>query len=401
MIFYAFYNAGLLELSPPDSVDERQFGFVDDVALLAMGPTFEEAHRKLRDMMERRGGAFDWSTNHNSPFELTKLALMNFAPRSSNNIPLTATNAKTGRVTTVKAANTYRFLSILFDPKLRWKAQHERAAHSAETWINLVKRLARTASGISAGGMRQLYLAIAVPKITYAAEVWYTLPHKPKESSLKCTGSVALTNRVQMAQQKAMIKLLGAMGTTAGDVLNAHAMVPPPHLLFLKALTRSAMRVVSLPDFHPLYRPTRHCLRRTAKRHTSPLNILFRTTNVKPKAYETILLARRHRNYELLANVHIDDDRSKAITNAKAITGLAAYTDGSGMDGKVGAAAVLMLSNTELRSLQYRLGTERDHTVYKAEIMVVILAIHLLMQVEQGLQRVTIGVDNQAVLLGL
>ena len=51
MIFYAFYNAGLLELSPPGSIDEWQFGFVDDMALLAIGPTFEETHRKLKSMM--------------------------------------------------------------------------------------------------------------------------------------------------------------------------------------------------------------------------------------------------------------------------------------------------------------------------------------------------------------
>ena len=52
MIFYAFYNVGLLELSPPDLMDERQFSFVDDVALLVTGLTFVEAHRKLWDMME-------------------------------------------------------------------------------------------------------------------------------------------------------------------------------------------------------------------------------------------------------------------------------------------------------------------------------------------------------------
>ena len=228
MMFYAFYNAGLLELSPPGSTDERQFGFVDDVTLLATGPTFVETHEKLKSMMERTGGAFNWSESHNSPFELTKLALMNFAPRHTNDTPLTIHHAKMNRTTTVKAATTYRFLGVLFDPKLRWKAQREKAARSATTWINLVKRLSRTASGVSAGGMRQLYLAVAVPKITYAAEVWYTLPHKSKPSNLKRTGSITFTNKIQTAQRRAAITILGAMGTTAGDVLNAHALIPPP-----------------------------------------------------------------------------------------------------------------------------------------------------------------------------
>ena len=96
---------------------------------------------------------------------------MNFAPRHANNTPLAIHHTKMNRTTTVKVTTTYRFLRVLFDPKLRWKAQHEKAARSAATWINLVKRLSQTASGVSAGGMRQLYLAVAVLKITYVAEV--------------------------------------------------------------------------------------------------------------------------------------------------------------------------------------------------------------------------------------
>ena len=61
MIYYAFYNAGLLEISPPGSWDKAQFGFVDDVALLATGNNFDETHERLMDMMGRPGSTFDWS----------------------------------------------------------------------------------------------------------------------------------------------------------------------------------------------------------------------------------------------------------------------------------------------------------------------------------------------------
>ena len=211
--------------------------------------------------VERPGGAFNWLESHNSPFELTKLTLVNFSPRGSSNLPLTINHVRMCRMTTIRATNAYRFLSVIFDPRLKWKAQHEKAARSAATWINLVKRLMHTALGISAGGMRQLYLSVAIPKITYAVEVWYTLPHKAKPANLKRTGSVTFTNKVQSAQRRAAITMMGAMGTTAGDILNAHAFIPPPHLLFLKALTRSATRLVTLPSQHPMHGPTRHCLR--------------------------------------------------------------------------------------------------------------------------------------------
>ena len=140
---------------------------------------------------------------------------------------------------------------------------------------------------------------------------------------------------------------------------------------------------------------------RMAKRHSSPLHVLFHTTNVKKGNYETILPAHQHCNYKLLADIHVDDDRTKVITDAKALTGLRAYCNGLGMEGQIGAAAILTVGNTELCSVCYHLGTKKEHTVYEVEITAVILVLHLLSQVECSAQTVTIGVDNQAVLLGL
>ena len=401
MIFYAFYNAGLLELSPPGSRDEGQFGFVDDVALLATGDSFIETHEKLTDMMERPGGAFDWSESHNSPFELTKLALMDFSPKAYRESSLTLTHTHSDRTTTIKSVQSYRFLGIQFDPKLKWKVQTERATRQAEAWINLIHRLARTSTGLSAKGMRQLYVAVAIPKMSYAADVWYTIPHKAHETSRKRVGSVKFTQKLQSAQRRVAITMLGAMRTTAGDVLNAHAYLPPPHLLFFATLVRSATRLASLPPSHPLHKPTQQAIKRQVKRHRGPLHTLFTTTGIHPKNYETILPARRRRNYRLLGDIHIDEDREVAIANANQLKGIVVYTDGSGCDKKVGAAAVMMKNGRELDSLHYHLGSETEHTVYEAEAIAVILALHLLTNLKKKLKKVTIGMDNQAVLLGM
>ena len=267
MIYYAFYNAGLLEISPPNSPDEKQFGFVDDVALLATGKDFNETYQKLADMMTRPLGAFDCADSHNSQFELSKLALMNFSPKKSQNTELTITHPYSLSPTVIKPTQSYKFLGVLFDPKLRWKAQSDRAARTSEAWINLVKRLARTASGLSAKGMRQLYTAIAVPKMTYAADIWYTIPYYPNTESKRKSGSVQFTKRVTSAQRSMTIAILGAMRSTAGDVLDVHAFLPPPHLLFLKTLIRSATRLATLPDYHPLFRPAHRALNKQPKRH--------------------------------------------------------------------------------------------------------------------------------------
>ncbi len=68
MILYLSYNADLLE--------EGAVAFVDDTVLIAEGKNFTETHKLLSDFLERRGGGFDWSRDHNSKFELSKTVIM-------------------------------------------------------------------------------------------------------------------------------------------------------------------------------------------------------------------------------------------------------------------------------------------------------------------------------------
>ena len=61
----------------------------------------------------------------------------------------------------------------------------------------------------------------------------------------------------------------------------------------------------------------------------------------------------------------------------------------------------MMRNSRELSSLRYHLGPEMEHTVYEAEAIAVVLALHILTKLKNRLKRVTIGTDNQAVLMGL
>jgi hypothetical protein len=76
MILYAFYNAPLIQVAAYPS--ETALGFVDDSMFLAVAQNLPDAHKILKKMMEHREGGFNWSITHNSAFEPSKLALMNF-----------------------------------------------------------------------------------------------------------------------------------------------------------------------------------------------------------------------------------------------------------------------------------------------------------------------------------
>jgi hypothetical protein len=134
MLFYSFYNAPLIDST--QNSNKVSLGFVDDSMFLAIANTLDEAHTILQDMMEHPNGSFNWSFSHNSPFELSKLALMDFphTPRdhASSNLSITHHNADNSSTTqNVNTVTSCKYLGVMFDPKLCWTAHCAKVVASA------------------------------------------------------------------------------------------------------------------------------------------------------------------------------------------------------------------------------------------------------------------------------
>ena len=61
----------------------------------------------------------------------------------------------------------------------------------------------------------------------------------------------------------------------------------------------------------------------------------------------------------------------------------------------------MVKNGTTIRKLRYYLGSDESHTVYEAEVVAILLVLHLADNINERRTRITIGTDNQAVLLGL
>jgi ribonuclease HI len=70
------------------------------------------------------------------------------------------------------------------------------------------------------------------------------------------------------------------------------------------------------------------------------------------------------------------------------------YSDGSAQDGKVGAAAVLIRPGKETCKLHYHLGSTEHHTVFEAELVGLLLGLHLI-KTEKTRTSYALGADNQ------
>ena len=58
---------------------QTKVGYVDDINFFTEGPTFNAMYAMLSNMMTHDGGGQEWSRNHNSKFERSKLTLVGFS----------------------------------------------------------------------------------------------------------------------------------------------------------------------------------------------------------------------------------------------------------------------------------------------------------------------------------
>ena len=82
--------------------------------------------------------------------------------------------------------------------------------------------------------MKQLYLAVALPKITYGIDLWYTPPAKPVGCT-RNTGSVSTLHSLQKVKRIASLAITGTLRTTPNNFIDIHAGIFPMELALLKA----------------------------------------------------------------------------------------------------------------------------------------------------------------------
>ena len=409
MLLYIIYNADLLEL-PDDLDNEDALGYVDDIALLAIGNDFEETTTRLKQMMEKDDGGLQWSKEHNSRFEVDKSAILHLTRRTDpdpdserGRIPMETPILKLeGQA--VKQTECYKYLGIQIDSQLRWKEQAQRATANATKWIMQYRRLTRINTGVNTRLMRQLYLAVALPKITYGLDVWYTPPTKPAGYT-KNIGSVGVLRNLQKVQRLATTAMTGTLRSTPTDLIDAHAGIFPMELALTKACHRAIVRILTLPDSHPLHQVTNRAKRHPPTKHLSPIDQLIKIFALRYKKLE-IIDPIAHKPMETRKyTTTIEKSREDSISVEKLDTAdYKIYSDGSGHDDQIGAAAILFKKGRAqpIRSLKKYLGPKTKHNTYEAEAAGALLATWILRNSPEVIgKQVSLYIDNQSLVTAL
>ena len=406
MLLYIFYNADLLDL-PDNPTSEDAIGYIDDIALVAIRNDFEESTNRLKDMMTKEDGGISWSKTHNSRFEVTKSAILHFSRKTTRD-----PDSENGRISLPKPALTlegqlvqdvasFRYLGIHIDTQLKWKEQAQHATANATKWILQFRHLTKPSTGVGAKLMQQLYLAVALPKITYGVDIWYTPPTKPPGYT-KNKGSVGILRNLQKTQRIAALEITGTLRTTPNDFIDVHAGIFPIELALLKACHNAITRTLTLPDTHPLHSITTYAKRRPPNKHLSPIDTLIKQFNLRHTTLEmiqpTVCINNNNRNYSTKTESNREDSiHFESLDNAD----FKIYTDGSGHDNGIGAAAILYAKGRarHMKSLQAYLGSTDEHNTYEAEAIGLILPLWLLHNTPETYGKtVSIYSDNQSVI---
>src|SRR6266702_4756810 len=137
----------------------------------------------------------------------------------------------------------------------------------------------------------------------------------------------------------------------------------------------------TLPPEHPLHTPAKKCATKMVKRHKSLLHKLMQAFNIKPSLFETISTTGGNPARADIRPFKLDIAKNKdasIMADTEGNEKVKIYSDGSAQNGKVGAAAVLVRPGKKPRTLHYHLGTTEHHTVFEAELVGLILGLHLI-----------------------
>ena len=283
MLLYLFYNADLITAPKKE---EAMIAYIDNASYYAEGANFEEVYGRLHDMMERAQGGFVWSDDHNSCFEPSKMALIGFSrrctpnPRHPGKLALELHPDLHLHGAIIKPSPMHKYLGVIFDQELCWWEQVECVTGTAAKWMLCFHRLTKPAFGIRSRFMRQSYYTVAVPRFTYAADVWYA-PVTCEAPDARASGSVGATKRLESFQCMVVTAITGTLCTTVTDVMEVHANILPVELLMHRVCHRAAVRLAALPDTHPLHKPVLTCASQcTLAGKASPFALSSVTTGI-------------------------------------------------------------------------------------------------------------------------
>ena len=387
-ILYMYYNADLLDIPKQKGTS---LGYIDDITFGVQGPSDTHNIRKLKPILKETE---EWRAKHGVQFEPSKYILVHFT--RNRNRPTDAT-LRINDIT-VKPSKEAKYLGVIFDQELRYKSHLQRLTRKGTAAALAISSIAKGGTGMHYRYVRQLFQAVISASTDYGAVIW----HRPHQGG---TASTAQMKNLTTIQRLAMIATTGCYRTTPTAAMEIESDLQPAWIRLQTKVLLAVTRMQSLSSLHPIHKWISNALRtRTSSiRHRSNLEHVFQHFPQLTAAIETIEPFIRPPWWTSRIQIQIAEDKDSAKKQHEQITTkmtdtLLIYTDGSGIEGKIGAAACDR-NSTGGQGTQY-LGNDKQFNVYAAELTAMNLAVELA---QESAEHTTwhIFADSQAAIRGV
>ena len=392
-VLYGIYNSQLVQSDEGQSL--TSIGYADDYSTWVVSKSLTDNLKYIQDVILPR--AQRWTARTGATFEPTKTALIHFT-RNYTLLNSPAINTPVQFLGhDIHPQHQVKVLGVTLDQKLSMKDHISKATAKATKACLAVGRL----KGLSPAQSRQLYSSAVIPIMDYAASSWFTDGMTGRIAQLK------LLERVQRLGAQAIVKSFRSVSL---EILQVESgLLPTTHRLQLH-MSKSWCNLHTMPKDHPFWKLIRN---NWAVRLATPFremrNITLEEMESFPRHSLESIIPAAVEPWAKPLNVIITQDRDQAKTFANECnTGIRIYTDGSGKNGTLGAAAIVYIGNNKQLSLS------RSETylsigfsnVYVAELYGIFLAVHqirfkMLNRPSLRGSPITIFTDNQAALRSL
>jgi len=385
------YNAELLEI--PKAPD-LALGFIDDIAYGISGLTAQGNIERLQAILSK---SEKWKEKHGAQFEPSKYMLIHFT--RNTRLDVTASIQLNG--TTISPDKEARYLGVIFDQKLKFHSHLEYATKKGTKFALALSNIARITWGTPFKYVRRLYTAVIRPRIQYGAAIW----HRPEDT--RGSPATSQANSLTAVQRLAMKTITGCFKTTSTAALQHETELLPIELELRKQITKYLTRIQTLPAKHPtkawLIRAIRH--RGTTNSITFKSNLEHLVKQYPSYVTETMEEIHPHIKppWWTLTNTTthiatIPKDKAKEehenfLKDNSTPNILFIYTDGSGIENHIGAAAY---SPTTSAAAHHYLGKADNTNVYAAELTGIHLAVKMAGKSSEQYDKCYIYVDNQS-----
>ena len=278
--------------------------------------------------------ACEWRHTHACRFDVLKFNLLHFTRITSHYFPIPLVFDST----TIHPTDTAKYLGLILDHKLRWKPQVAAAVAKGTKALLGISHLAQPTFGLPQKYVRRLIIGVAFPRMEYGLPVFYEPVHQLKTAP-RLRGAIGAMRKFTTVQCMASHIITGAFRTTAMDILDYHAGLAPTQLHLNRAIHNALVHLTTLPKTHPLYLIVQ-CCHQYPHYHHSPVHEML---NAFPQSIPTETITPRTCGTHPQCSFFIAATHEAALAEANRlqVESLCVYSDGSGHQNTVGAAAVV------------------------------------------------------------